>query len=157
MLLPPAPLLLLSLLASFLLLLPSPLLLTPLLVGPGWGWIPTKLSATSTPICLSPTPPQAPDQPQRDVPHAGPEGPQPLIGLGWGPGRPPLSPTVPTAASLSASCCDETSIPPLSADVFFAVSGVEDSIYTPPHSRLTIIQQTTFHTCLNNPPLPPLG
>ena len=66
------PLLLLSLLASFLLLLPSPLLLTPLLVGPKWGWIPTNLSATSNPLCLYPTSPQVPNQPQRDSPHAGP-------------------------------------------------------------------------------------
>ena len=68
-----SPLLFLSLLVSFLLLLSFPLLLTPLLVGPGWGWIPTKLSAISTPS-VSPLhpPPQAPDQPQRDAPHTGP-------------------------------------------------------------------------------------
>ena len=64
-----------------------------------------------------------------------PEGPQPLLGLGWGPGRPPLSPTVPTAASSSASLCDETPIPPPPADVFFAATGVEGSMFCPPPRR----------------------
>ena len=70
-----------------------------------------------------------------------PEGPQPLLGLGWGPRWPPPSPTVPTAASSSASSCDETPLPPPSAYAFFAATGVEGSMFYPPPRRRRNVAQ----------------
>ena len=87
------------------------------------------------PHYLSPIPPKHPTSSSGTRRMQAPEGPQPLFGLGWGPRRPPPSPTVPTAASSSASSCDETPVPPPSADVLFAVTGVEGSTFRPPLRR----------------------
>ena len=128
---PLSPLLLLSLLASFLLLLPPP----PAPNSPSCrhrvGMDPNRTACHQHPPLSLPYPPRHPTSPSGTRHMQAPEGPQPLFGLGWGPGWPPPSPTVPTAASSSASSCDETPVPPPSADVLFAVTGVEGSMFCP--------------------------
>ena len=128
-----SPLLLLSLLASFLLLLPSPLLLTPLLPGLGWGWIPTKLSATSTPLCLSPTTPlQAPDQPQRDAPHVGPRRAPAFVWFRVGSRAATPFPHRSDGGLLERLVLRRDPGSSAVGDVLFAATGVEGSIFRPP-------------------------
>ena len=110
---------LLLLLASFLLLSPFPILLTPLLVGPRRGLIPPNYQPQTPPFIF----PQAPVSPRR-APA--------FVCFRMGSRATTPFPIVPTAASSGASFFDETAALPLPAEVFFAASEVEGGMSNPP-------------------------